>query len=96
MTELTKPVRRTTSARRHEKSRTRTVILSLEPPAQVGARLSGTRQTFRLDAEAVYELAVRSHERAIERRARELQRGGLRMRTARVQARRELARELSG
>lgn len=97
MTELKTIVRRSTSARRHEKSRTRCVMLSLEPPASVGVRLAGTRQTYRLEAESIYELAVRAHERAIERRAVQIRRNDPTCRSitsARAKARRELAKEL--
>ena len=97
MTPLNKVVSRTTNARRHEKSKTRCVILSLIPPASVGVRLAGTRQTYRLEAESIYELAVRSHERAIERRAAQIRRNDPTCRSitsARAKARREMAKEL--
>lgn len=74
MTNLSNPVHRVTSAKRHEKSQTRAIVLSLEPPAAVGVRLKGTHQTYRLDAEVIYELAVRHHSKRIEKRAKELQR----------------------
>jgi hypothetical protein len=70
MTDLNKRVVRISAARRYEKSKTRAVILSLEPPASVGVRLQGTRQTYRLEGESIYELAVRSHEQRIIKRAR--------------------------
>jgi hypothetical protein len=63
---------RVTAATRHEKSASRALILSLELPAMVGVRLQGTRQTYRLDAQSVYELAVRAHERTIERTAKQI------------------------
>lgn len=95
MTDLNKRVLRLTAARRHEKSRTRAVILSLEPPASVGVRLRGTRQTFRLEAESIYELAVRAHENRIERRARQISKSlALPMRSARAKARKELKEDL--
>ena len=91
MTELNKPIRRVTSARRHEKSKTRRVILSLEPSAEVGVRLEGTRQCYRLHAEQVYELAVRWHEKRIEQRARQLVKvESVSMKRARNRARQEL------
>lgn len=96
MTPLNKTIRRRTTAHRHEKSRTRALILSLELPAQVGVRLQGTRQTFRLDAEAVYELAVMAHEREIERTAKRIAKSDrLPMRQARARARRELKGKLA-
>lgn len=95
MTDLKKRVVRVSAARRHEKSRARHVILSLEPPAEVGVRLQGTMQTYRLSAEEVYELAVRGHERRIERRAKQIAReDGCTLRRARSQARKELKKEL--
>lgn len=95
MTELNKPLRRVTSARRHEKSKTRAVVLSLEPPAQVGVRLQGTRQTYRLDAESVYEIAVQYHQRRVDKRARQIAKAeSLPLRRAMVKARKELQKEL--
>lgn len=95
MTELTKIVRRVTSARRHEKSKTRAVVISIEPPARVGCRLQGTRDTFRLDVETIYELAVLSHERAIEKRAHRIAKEeSITLGKARVKARRILKGEL--
>lgn len=95
MTDLNRRVARLTTARRHEKSKTRAVVLSLEPPASIGVRLAGTRQTFRLEAESVYELAVRSHTQRIERRAKAIAKSeGLKMRSALVKARKELSADL--
>jgi hypothetical protein len=96
MTNLNSTVRRITTARRHEKSKTRAVVLSLEPPAQVGVRLQGTRQTYKLDAESVYELAVRYHERRIEKLARTIAKAeSIPLKRATSKARRELAKELA-
>jgi len=89
MTNLNKVIRRNTSAHRHEKSKTRAIILSLEPPAKVGVRLMGTRQTYRLDAESVYEIAVLAHERQIEREAKRLVKDCKSIREARAKARRQ-------
>ena len=95
MTVLEKKVTRITHARRHEKSKARAMILSLEPPAKVGVRLQGTRQTYRLEAEQVYELAVRWHEERIERLAKQVaRRDSIPLRRARAQARKKLAKEL--
>src|SRR5262245_58742316 len=89
MTKLEKSIRRKTSATRFEKSEHRAVIITLEPTATVGVRLEGTRQTYRLDAEVVYELAVRSHIAAIDKRTRELRKEGLPLRSARSKAAKE-------
>lgn len=96
MTELSKTVSRLTNATRHEKSKRRRIILSLEPDRLVAVRLQGTRQSYRLDAESIYELAVRSHENQVERRAKAIKRESphLRLGQARVKARKELAAEL--
>lgn len=89
MTILTKSVKRTTKSYRHEKSKTRAYILSLEPTAKVGVRLFGTRQTYRLEAAAIYELAVRAHEREIEREASRIAKAEkISIRKARTKARR--------
>lgn len=95
MTELTKPVSRVSLTRKHEASRMRRFILSLRPPGEVGVRLEGTRQTFRLGAEQVYVLAVRQHSILIEKRARQIAKEtGKSIRSARAQACRELKPEL--
>ena len=95
MTPLTKPVRRLTVASRHEKSKTREIILSLEPPATIGVRLKGTRATYRLPAEAVYELAVINHARDIDREARRIAKEeGIRVSAARPKAERKLRSRL--
>jgi hypothetical protein len=90
MTALTKTVSRVSGAHRHEKSKTRALVLTLEPPAKVGVRLQGTCQTYRLDAEAIYELAVRAHEATIERLAQKIvKRDKMRVGSARALARKE-------
>jgi hypothetical protein len=96
MTELNRPVRRVSLGKRREKSAWRALILSLEPGDLIGIRLQGTRQTFRLGAESVYELAVQWHERKIEKRSRQLiKTEGLKLRSARAKARKELKKELT-
>lgn len=94
MTDLTKTVKRKSSATRVEKSKRRAIIVTMEPSQKIGFRLEGTRDTYRLDIESGYELAVRSHVVAIEGRARQLKKGGIKLGSARVQARKELAKEL--
>lgn len=95
MTPLDKKVVRVSHARRHEKSKRRAIILSLEFPALVGVRLQGTRQTYRLEAGQVYELAVRHHEQRIEREAKAIARSeSVPLRRARSMARKKLAEEL--
>jgi hypothetical protein len=95
MTDLTKPVTRKTSAAIHEKGQRRPVLVTLIPPAKIGVRLAGTRQTFTLDAEAVYSIAVKFHLAQIEKRAKYIAKHeGLKMRSALARARKELNAKL--
>ena len=95
VTELRKTVRRVTLTRRREKSASRALVLSFEPGDLVGVRLQGTRQTFRLGAEQLYELAVRWHEERVARLARKIAKSeALPMRRALPKARKELAGDL--
>ncbi len=97
MTGLAKPVHRTTSAVRHEKGKTRKVIVSLSPPASIGFRLQGTQQTFWIDAEVGYEVAVRSFLRDVEKEARKIKKeeGSKTMASARAKARKRLRNQLT-
>jgi len=96
MTDLTKPVTRKTFAGIHEKGKRRHILLTLIPPARVGVRLAGTRQTYQLDAEAVYSIAVKLHLQDVDKRAKQLAKlEKLTMRTARARAKKELAKKLS-
>lgn len=91
MTELKSPIHRLTSARRHEAGKTRAVVVSISPPAEIGFRLAATRQTYWLPVESGYELAVSYWLKQVEKRAREIARAeGIKLRSARVKARREL------
>lgn len=95
MTDLRKPVRRVSIGRRREKSKARAMIVSLEPGDLVGVRLQGTRQTFRLGIEQIYELAVRHHANKTDKRARQIAKSeGLRLRSATAKARKELKDDL--
>lgn len=95
MTELDKTVTRRSKAKRYEKSKSRSIIVSLEASQEIGVRLEGTRQTYRLGVESVYELAVRVWVNKVEKRARELKKTGMRTSTAQAQAKKELSAELS-
>ena len=91
MTELTKPITRVTDALRHEKSRHRRLIVSVEPSgredAVVGVRLQGTRQTYRIGVQSLYNLAVAHHVAKIEKEAKRLvKEEKLPLRTARARA----------
>jgi phosphoglucomutase len=90
MTDLDKTVKRRSHATRTEASKSRRVIVTLEPDQKIGFRLEGTRDTYRLDIESGYELAVRSHVSDVEKRAQQLKKSGLRAASARAQARKEL------
>jgi phosphoglucomutase len=95
MVSLKKTVRRKSNAARHEKSKTRFLILSLEAPNKIGVRLEGTRQTYRMHANGFYEMAVALHEAEIEKRAKQIVKAdGLKLRSARAKARRELQERL--
>jgi len=95
MTDLTKPVTRKTSARIHEKGLNRTVLLTLIPPAGLGVRLAGTRQTYQLDAESVYSIAVKIYLQDVDKRAKQIAKNeGVKMRSAKAKARKELAAKL--
>ena len=88
-----KPIHLMTGARRHEAGKTRNVIVSVVPPAEVGARLQGTKQTFWLTAEEVYEVAVRKWVRDVETEAKRIAKvERIRITTARAKARRQLKR----
>lgn len=94
-TELTKPVGRKTSARIYEKGERRAVMVTLIPPAKIGVRLAGTRQTYQIDAEALYSIAVKLHIAEVERLTARLRKNEkLPMRSARARARKELAKTL--
>lgn len=93
--DLNKKVARKSAARIHEKSRTRRAILTLEPTAFVGVRLEGTRQTYRLDAEELYSVAVKIHETRIEKLAKTIAKNeGVKLRSARAKARKKMAEKL--
>ena len=93
---LTKQVNRLTTARRHEQGKTRQVIVSLAPPASVGFRLSGTRQTYWLDVEVAYEVAVKRYRLDLENLARKIaKQEAISKVTARRYARQRLSRGVS-
>jgi hypothetical protein len=94
MTDLSKPITRKTSATLHEKGQRRPVLVTLIPPAKIGFRLAGTRQTYQVDAESGYSFAVKMHLAEVERRTKQLQKTGLSARSARAKARKELAGQL--
>lgn len=98
MTELTKPIKRVTPATVFENSQNRNLIVSIEPAGRgqafIGIRVKGTRQTYRVGVNSVYNLAVQLHVQKIERRAKELKKSGVPARSAKAKARKELAGDL--
>lgn len=97
MTELRKRVSRVTVSRRHEQSKSRAMVVSLEPGDLIGVRIQGTRQTYRISIEGVYLYAIRNHLAKIDKRARQIAKSeGIKMRSAMVKARKELAADLKG
>lgn len=96
MTELERPVKRRTSAVRFEKSKHRKVVIILEPPATIGVKLEGSRnRTFRLDAEVLYEMAVKHYSLRLDRAARKIAKDRkIRLSAARRIATREMKGEL--
>lgn len=94
MTDLIKPIKRVTRSERFSRGKHRRLIVSLEPGDVIGVRLQGTRQTYRLSIEAVYERAILAHVSRVEKRTKELKKTGLRSNTARARARKELEADL--
>jgi hypothetical protein len=95
---LTKRVVRETPTTVFDRSKLRYLIVSVEPAGQqgtsIGLRIKGTRQTYRIGLRAVFQQAIRLHEQRIERRFNELKKAGIPPRSAKVQARKELNKEL--
>lgn len=95
MTDLLKRLTRKTAAAIHEKGQRRPVLITLIPPAKVGVRLAGTRQTYAVDAEALYSIAVKMHIADVDKRAKYIAKHeGVKMRTAKARATKELAQKL--
>ncbi len=98
MTELTKPIKRETPATVFERSQSRNLIVSIEPAgrdgAVIGVRVKGTRQTYRVGVNSVYNLAVQLHVSRIEKRAKALRKEGVPARSAKARARKEIDKEL--
>lgn len=95
MTLLTKSLRRVTVGRRREQSKSRPLVVSLEPGDVIGVRYKGSRQTFRVSIEGVYEYAMTRHLARVEKRARQIAKAeGIKNRSALVKARKELAADL--
>lgn len=98
MTELTRPIKRETPATVFERSQSRNLIVSIEPAgrdgAVIGVRVKGTRQTYRIGVNSVYNMAVQLHVSKIEKRAKQLKKDGVPIRSARAQAKKGIDKEL--
>lgn len=65
MTEVTRTVRRKTSASRYSRGKMRNVIVIIEPPGdRIGFRLAKERKTFYLPVGDLYCFAVRAFTQA--------------------------------
>lgn len=95
---LNRTVKRETKANIFERSQNRNLIVSIEPAgrdgALVGVRVKGTRQTFRVSVNSIFNLAVGFHNQKIEKRAKQLQKEGVPARSAKAKARKQLAEDL--
>jgi phosphate uptake regulator len=99
MAKLTKPVKRETDATVFDRSALRNLIVSIEPAgrdgALIGLRLKGSRRTYRIGVNSVYNAAINLHLQRIERKTKELMKHeGLKRRSAFAQATREMEKEL--
>ena len=95
MTDLQKKVVRKSAGRVFSAGQNRRILIVLIPGATIGLRLEGTRQTYTIDAEVAYTIAVEQHLRAVEKRAKEIVKLEKRpIRSARAKARKELDKKL--
>lgn len=98
MTDLTKPVKRKTAATVFDQAKAKAIVVSLEPTrtgASIGLKIAGSRDTYRLSVNTVFNIAVRHHQDETERLARKINKNdGVPMRSARARARKEMAKEL--
>jgi hypothetical protein len=67
MTDLNKRVARRTFATKRERSKTRRIIVSLEPGDVLGFRLERTRMTYHVSVEGAYDWAAQCYADAIRR-----------------------------
>ncbi len=95
---LTRPVIRETSTEVFDRSKSRNLIVSVEPAGRegtfIGIRVKGTRETYRLGLTSIFNLAISAHEGKVRRKAKELEKAGIKARSAKAQAAKELAKEL--
>lgn len=97
-TTLTKAVTRKTAVETFDRGKSRSLIVSIEPAgrdnAVIGIRIAGTRDTYRLGVQTVLNMAITKHHDDVRRKAQKLHKEGTPMRSAKAQAKRELAKEL--
>lgn len=95
---LTKPVSRETAATVFDRSQFRNLIISLEPAgkdgAVIGCRVKGSRRTYRIGVNSIFNSAVNLHLQRIEARTKALIKTGLKKGAARSQATKEWEKEL--
>jgi hypothetical protein len=75
MTTLRHALKRETSATVFERSKSRPVIILVEPGGIISLRLKGNRKSYSLDLESLYDLAVKkalAAERAAKKKIRRL------------------------
>lgn len=97
MTELKTLIRRTSTAMRRERGRTKPIVSMMVPPAFVGFRLQGERTAYLLDIEVAYELAIHQFMRDVERLAKRIQKDeGIRIASARKRAYKQISAETRG
>jgi len=61
MTNLTKPVTRTSNGLVREAGKVREVVIILRPPNIIGFRAKGCRKEYQLTADVCYTMAVKAH-----------------------------------
>jgi hypothetical protein len=77
-TQLTKPVKRRSNEKRHDRGKYRAIIVTIYPAGFIGLRLEGTRREETISIEVVYERAVKmrvAFERAEKKKARDAKKG---------------------
>ena len=97
MQELNKAIHRISAATRRDRGQERAIVSSLLPPAYIGFRIAGRVQTFLLDIEVAYELAIKQYARDVERLALRIRKDeGIRLASARKRAEKAMRDEING
>jgi len=74
MTNLKRPVKRTSNGLIREAGKVREVVIILRPPNIIGFRAKGCRKEYQLTAEVCYTMAVKADHAAKQREKRKLKR----------------------